>query len=147
MHQFPEHCINHLDVGWPSLLNVIFSGSVILKLIQPEIPPLLRDNLHFTFPLLLVFLDPFVLINLVHELTHTSNSFASERLPQTMPSREADFKSADCHVLKVSVHHVVHFPIPSEYVLKPSPSRMDRDSSESNGQHTLLHVIKREPKA
>ena len=81
MHQFPEHYINRLDVGRPCLLNVIFSRSVILKSVQPEIPPLLRDNLRFTFPLPLVFLDPFVLINLVHELTHTSNRFASERLP------------------------------------------------------------------
>ena len=41
----------------------------------------MRDNFRFTFPLLLVFLYPLVLINLVHELDHTSNKFASQRLP------------------------------------------------------------------
>ena len=35
----------------------------------------------------------------------------------------------------------------SEYVFKVSPSPMDKDSSESKGRDTLLHVTKREPKA
>ena len=35
----------------------------------------------------------------------------------------------------------------SEYVFRVSPSCMDKDSNESKGQGTLLHVIKHEPKA
>lgn len=34
-----------------------------------------------------------------------------------------------------------------EYVFRVSPSRMDKDSSESKGRGTLLHMIKQEPKA
>ena len=34
-----------------------------------------------------------------------------------------------------------------EYAFRVSPSRMDKDSNESKGLGTLLHVIKREPKA
>ena len=34
-----------------------------------------------------------------------------------------------------------------EYIFRVSPSHMVRDNSESKGQGTLLHVIKREPKA
>ena len=35
----------------------------------------------------------------------------------------------------------------SEYVFKISPSRMDKDSKESKGRETLVHVIKQEPNA
>ena len=35
----------------------------------------------------------------------------------------------------------------SGYVFKVSPYRMDKDSNESKGRGTLLHVMKREPKA
>ena len=35
----------------------------------------------------------------------------------------------------------------SEYIFRVSPSHMDRDSSESKGLGTLLHVTKRKSKA
>ena len=35
----------------------------------------------------------------------------------------------------------------SEYIFKVPPSRMDKDSKESKGRGTLVHVIKREPNA
>ena len=35
----------------------------------------------------------------------------------------------------------------SEYVFRVSPSHMDKDSRESKGRGTLLHVIKQEPNA
>ena len=81
MHRFSEYSINHLDVGRPWLSGVIFLRSVIIEPVRPEIPPLLRDSLHFTFSLLLVFLNPLVLINPIHELAHTDYSFASQGLP------------------------------------------------------------------
>ena len=34
-----------------------------------------------------------------------------------------------------------------EHIFKVSPSCIDRDSNESKGRGTLLHVIKRKPKA
>ena len=81
MHWFLEYCINGLGVGRPGLPNKISLGPVVIESIRPKIPHLLRDNLRFTFPLLLVFLNPFVLINPVHELVHIGNRFASQRLP------------------------------------------------------------------
>ena len=55
--------------------------SVVAVSIRHEIPPLLRNNLSLSFPLLLVFLNPLILINSVHELVHTSAEFASQRFP------------------------------------------------------------------
>ena len=81
MHRFSEHCINHLGIGRPWLSSVIFPRSVIIEPIRLEIPPLLKDNLCSTFPLLLVFLNPLTLINPVHKLVHTGNRFASQALP------------------------------------------------------------------
>ena len=39
------------------------------------------DNLSLTFPLLLVFLDPLILVNLVHELVYASDRLSRQRLP------------------------------------------------------------------
>ena len=121
MHQFSEHCINHLGVGRPWLSSVISPRLVIIELVRPKIPPLLRDNLHFTFPLLLVFLNPFVLINLVYELAHTNNRFASQGLPQTVLSKKADLKSTNGHVFKVTIYLIVHFPIPVRVCFQDLP--------------------------
>ena len=69
------------------LLYIVSSRSVtVVKSFRPEVPPLLRDNLRFTLPHLLVILDPFVLVNSVHELAHagdwlSSDGIAEEALP------------------------------------------------------------------
>ena len=81
MHRFSEHNINHLSVGRPKLPCKISLRSVIIVSVRPEIPHLLRDNFSLSFTLLLVFLNPFVLINSIHKLKHTSNRFASQRFP------------------------------------------------------------------
>ena len=81
MHQFSEHSINHLSVGRPRLPCKISLRSVIIVSVRLEIPPLLRDNFSLSFTLLLVFLNPFILINSIHKLTHASNRFASQRFP------------------------------------------------------------------
>ena len=81
MHRFSEHRINHLGTGKPRLPSKVPSSSVVIVLVQLEILPLLRDNLSPTFPLLLVFLNPLILVNLVHELAHTSDRLSHQRLP------------------------------------------------------------------
>ena len=81
MHRLSEHDINRLSIGRPRLPSKISLRAVVIVSIRPEIPPLLRDSLGLSFPLLLVFLYPFILINLVHELAYTSDRFASQRFP------------------------------------------------------------------
>ena len=81
VHQFSEHRIDHLSIGRPWLPNKVFPRSVIIVPVQPEIPPLLRDSLSLIFPLLLVFLNSFILVNPVHELAHTGDRLSRQRLP------------------------------------------------------------------
>ena len=81
MHRFSENRINHLSISRPWLPSkVSLRPVVVIVPVRPKIPHLLRDNLSFSFPLLLVFLNPLVLINLVHELVHTGDRLASQRL-------------------------------------------------------------------
>ena len=81
VHWLSEHNINRMSVGRPWVPSKVSPRSVIIVSIRPEIPPLLRDNLSLSFPLLLVFLNPFVLINPVPKLAHIGNRFASQRFP------------------------------------------------------------------
>ena len=81
MHWFPEHRVNCLSIGRPWLPSKVPSRSIVVVSVRPEIPHLLRDNLSFPFPLLLVFLNPFILVNLIHELTHTGDRFTSQGFP------------------------------------------------------------------
>ena len=63
------------------LFRVISPQPIIVdNAVRPEIPPLLRDNLSFSLPRLLVFLNPFVLVNSVHELAHAGDWLPSEGL-------------------------------------------------------------------
>ena len=87
MHWLSEHRVNHLRSRRSRLPNKIPSVSVIVVAVRPKIPPFLRDNLTLPLTLLLVLPDPFILINSVHELTHTARRFPSQGLPQTMLSR------------------------------------------------------------
>ena len=81
VHWFSEYCINCLGICRPCLPNKIPLRSAVFVLVRPEIPPLLRDNLSLSLPLLLVFLDPFILINSVHELAYTGGRLPSQRFP------------------------------------------------------------------
>ena len=78
MHQFSKYSVNHLGVGRSCWFDIIFSRSSGIESVQPEISHLLRDNLRFTFFLLLIFLNSLVFINPVHKLTHTGNRFTSQ---------------------------------------------------------------------
>ena len=71
MHWFSEHRANHLSSSRPRLPSKVSSRSIIVVFVRPEIPPILRDNLSLPFPLLLVFLNLLILVNTVHESTHT----------------------------------------------------------------------------
>ena len=108
LYWFSEHSINRLGVGRPWLPNKIFPRLVIIELVRPEIPHLLRDHLSLSFPLQLIFLYPSVLVNSVHKLTHTGNKLTSQRFPQIMLNWEASFKSTNGHIIVISFYFVKH---------------------------------------
>ena len=64
-----------------TMKTLVASESVIVVMVRPEIPPILRDNLTFSLTLLLVLLNLLILINLIHELAYTGNRFPRQRLP------------------------------------------------------------------
>ena len=70
--------MDYLCPSGTKLLRVIPSRSVtVVKLVRPEVPPLLRDNLRFVLSHLLVFFDSLVLVDSVHELAHAGDRFPS----------------------------------------------------------------------
>ena len=89
MYWFLEHRVNHLRSRRPRLPTKIPSGSVIVVVVRPEIPPLLRDNLTLPLPLalLLALLNLLILINSFHKLTYTASRFLGQGLPQTILGR------------------------------------------------------------
>ena len=87
MHQFSEHSVNHLRSCRPRLPSKIPLRSVIVVVVRPEIFPLLWDDLTLSLVSLLVILNPFILINPIHELAYTGNRHPGQRLPQPMPRR------------------------------------------------------------
>ena len=64
-----------------TMKTLVASESVIVVMVRPEIPPILRDNLTFSLTLLLVLLNLLILTNLIHELAYTGNRFPRQRLP------------------------------------------------------------------
>ena len=81
MHQFPEHRVSHLSIGRPLLPSKDTPRSVVVLSVRLEIPHFLRDNLSISFPLLLVFLNPLILVNPVHTLAHIGDRLSSQRFP------------------------------------------------------------------
>ena len=74
MYWISEHSIYCLRVGRPGLPCKVSPRSiVVVKSIRPKVPPLLRDHLRFTFSQLLVFFNPFILVDPVHELAQTGD--------------------------------------------------------------------------
>ena len=77
MYWISEHSINCLRVGIFGLPCKVFPRLVVVvKSVQLEVPPLLRENLRFSFTQLLVFFDPFVLVNSVHELVQVGDKLS-----------------------------------------------------------------------
>ena len=71
MYWLSKHRANHLRSRRPRLPNKIPSWPTIIVSVQPKIPLVLWDNLSFSLPLLLVFLNPLVFVNTIHKPTHT----------------------------------------------------------------------------
>ena len=71
----------------------------------------LRDNLLFSFILQLAFLYSVILIDLIHQLAHTSGKLASQRLPQAVLGWETVFEGVDGDIIKFAVHFIIHLPI------------------------------------
>ena len=77
MYWVSEHSVYCLRVSRSELpCKVSPLSVVVIKSIRPEVPPLLKDNLCFTFSQLLVLFDPFILVDPVHELAQVG-----DRLP------------------------------------------------------------------
>ena len=121
LYWFSEHSINHLGVGRSRLPSKVFPRSVIIVSVRPEIPPLLKDHLSLSFPLQLVFFYPFVLVNLIHKLAHTSNRLISQRFPQIMLDWEASLESINGHIIIVSIYLIKHFPVSIQVGLQSFP--------------------------
>ena len=65
MHWILEHSIDYLRVGRCELSCKVSPRSVVaIKSVRPEVPPLLRDNLCFTFTQLLVFSSTFLYLSI-----------------------------------------------------------------------------------
>ena len=111
MYWLSEYCVNHLRSCRPRLPNKIPSGLVIIVSVRPEIPPVLRDNLSLSLPLLLVFLDPLIFVNTVHKPTHTPYWLLGQRISQIMLGGQADLKSPYSHVIKVSIDLIKHLTV------------------------------------
>jgi len=108
MYWLSEHRVYHLRSCRPRLPKQIPLRPAIIVSIRLEIPPVLRDNLSFFLPLLSVFLNPFVFINVIHKPTHTPHRFLSQGLSQIMLSSQDDFKSPYSHIFKVPINLIEH---------------------------------------
>ena len=108
MYWLSKHHVNHPRSRKPRLPGKIPSGLAIIVFVRPEIPPVLRDNLILSLPLLLVFLNPLVFINMIHKPTHTLYRLLGQGLSQIMLSRQVDFKSPYGHVIKVPIDLIEH---------------------------------------
>ena len=86
--------------------------STVILSVRPEIPFVLRDHLSLPLSLLLVLLDPFILINAIHEPTHTPNQFPGQRFSQIMLGWQANLEGFYSHVIKVSIYLVEHLLVP-----------------------------------
>ena len=69
MYQVLEHNMYCLRVGGLGLpCKVSLRSIVVVESVRQEIPSLLRKNFCITFSQLLVFFNPFILVDSVHEL-------------------------------------------------------------------------------
>ena len=113
MYWFLEHSTDSLCVSCSRLLYEISSRAIVVVSVQPEIPPLLRDNLFLSLTLQLVFLYSFILINPIYQLVHTIGRLASQRLSQAVLGWETVFTGVNGDIVKVAIHFIIHLPIPT----------------------------------
>ena len=86
--------------------------SAVIISVQLEIPSLLGDHLNFSFSLLLVLLNPYILINAIHELVHALSGLSCQGLPQIMLGEQADLKGPYSHIIKISLNLIEHLLVP-----------------------------------
>ena len=113
MYWFLKHSTDSLCVNCSVLPYEISSRAIVVVSVQPEIPPLLRDNLFLSLTLQLVFLYSFILVNPIHPLAHIGGRLASQRLPQAVLGWEAVFEGVNCNIVEVAIHFIIHLPIPA----------------------------------
>ena len=106
-----KHSIDYLSISRSRMPRKISSRSIFIVPIWPKTPSILRDHLSFLISLLLVLLGLFILINTVHELTHTPNWFPGQRLSQIMLSGQADLKSPYGHIIEFLIDLIEHLPV------------------------------------
>ena len=81
------------------------------RLVQFEIPHLLRDHLCLCLSLQLVLIYSPVFVNPIDKLMYIGNMFTRKKFPQTMLDWEASLESTNGHIVIVSVCFVKHLPI------------------------------------
>ena len=111
MHWFSEYSPDVLRVGCLRLPCEISPRMTVGVSVQPEIPPLLRDNLLLSLALHLVFFYSLVLIDPIHQLAHAGGRLVSQGFPQAIFNWEAALESVDGDVVKVAIHFIraIHF--------------------------------------
>ena len=111
MHRIFEYSVYRLRSYRLGLSREISSRPVIIVTVRPKIPPLLRDNLALSLILLLVFLNPLILVNPIHELAYASDRLPRQRFPQTMIRVQAELKSVDGNIIEVTVYLIKHLSV------------------------------------
>ena len=66
VYGLPKYCINYLSSRVPSMSRIISPRSVVIIPLQPKASSVRRGHLRFPLPLLLIFLEPFILVNSIH---------------------------------------------------------------------------------
>ena len=141
--RFSKHHINHLGVDRPWLSYIIPFRPIVIVLVRPKIPHLLRDNLSLPFSLQLVVFNPFVL----------TLSISWRKLVTGLPVKDflkpCSTGRPTLKVLKVTSSKSPSISLNisqylSEYAFTDSPSLIDMDNKEFRGWGILLHMINRE---
>ena len=80
MYWISEYSVDCLHVDRPRLPYKVSPWLVVVESVV-GIPSLPRDDFRFTFSQLLVFLNPFILVDLVHELAQARDRFPHQGFP------------------------------------------------------------------
>ena len=101
VHWFSEYSPDAPYAGRLWLPRKVSPRMTVCVPVRPEIPPLLRDNLLLSSALHLVLLYSLILVDLVHQLAHAGGDW------------EAALECVDGDAVEVSIHFVIHFPVPT----------------------------------
>ena len=81
VHKLFEYCANHLSSRKASMSKKVSSRSVVIVPLKPKVSSIRGNYFGLSLALLLIVVDPFVFINLIHELTHILRWFLRQGLP------------------------------------------------------------------